>query len=233
MGKAPEPHPNNVPGPFYVEYGCCTACDIPKSEAPEHFEYDGENQCYVSRQPQTPNELTTLIRVAWYAELQCIRYRGNDASVLRRFAELDLRDVCDNEPPAHWRPIIRNHVQFTVLNPLSISSHQLLRKFVVFLNTRNSEYLTYKTKRIKKSKESASLEFSWFKNDFHPVIFSSNSDLRNEFHIEYPLTGKLGNRGVGNLIFEWLQSEPERFTNTRWYADDEWRSGGPSHSTLW
>ncbi len=91
-------HPKNVDGPFYVEYGCCTACDLPRQEAPNHFAYDGDDHCYICRQPGNLAETTDMIGIAWAAELRCIRYRGNDADVLRRFAELDLRELCDIEP---------------------------------------------------------------------------------------------------------------------------------------
>ena len=37
MAQDNRPHPMNVPGPFYVLNGCCTACDVPVSEAPDLF----------------------------------------------------------------------------------------------------------------------------------------------------------------------------------------------------
>src|SRR4030095_667258 len=131
MGEPPKPHPNNVDGPFYVENGCCLSCDIPKSEAPGHFEYDDDFHCYVSCQPQTQDETTKMIRVAWEAELQCIRYRGTDPDILRRLAELELRDICDIEPPEEIRPVIRNHVRFT--DSQAVTSKQLLRHFIAYL----------------------------------------------------------------------------------------------------
>lgn len=115
MSNLIKPHPRNAAGPFYVEHGCCTACDVPMVEAPELFEYDAENHCFVSQQPQTNEEVTRAIGAAWCAELQCIRYRGDDPEILRRFAELDLRLLCDVEPPAHIVPLIRNHATFTAI----------------------------------------------------------------------------------------------------------------------
>src|SRR6202035_4919756 len=77
----------NAPGPFYVSDGCCISCDLPLREAPGLFAYDGKNHCYVSRQPAGKNDPDTMVYVAWAAETQCIRYRGQDSGILRRFAE--------------------------------------------------------------------------------------------------------------------------------------------------
>ena len=83
-------------------------------EAPSHFAYDSDNHYFVCRQSQTDVETTDMISTAWMAEFQCIRYRDKDSDVLRRLAELDLLEICDIEPPAHIKPVIRNHVQITI-----------------------------------------------------------------------------------------------------------------------
>ena len=50
-------HPKNVPGPLYVLDGCCTACGVPTSIAPELFEFDSRDHCYVKRQPDSDGEM--------------------------------------------------------------------------------------------------------------------------------------------------------------------------------
>lgn len=49
MNGQRKPYPKNVEGDFYVEDGCCTACDVPNYYAPELFEYDDELHCFVAR----------------------------------------------------------------------------------------------------------------------------------------------------------------------------------------
>src|SRR5262245_32288205 len=49
-------HPKNAAGPFYVVNGCCTACGVPTSIAPELFEFDSADHCYVKRQPASDTE---------------------------------------------------------------------------------------------------------------------------------------------------------------------------------
>lgn len=233
MADQPTAHPKNVRGPFYVQDGCCTACDVPNSEAPDHFEYDADGHCYVSRQPETQEELTKMIRVVWSAELQCIRYRGNEPAVLRRLAEMELRDVCDVQPPVDIQPLIRNHVRFTDSEGSRVTSKQLLEHFIAYLYRQRSEYLNYKIKRIKTSTYWSSCEFAWYEKNFHPVRFNEIPKSSNDWHVEYPLRNDLGDRGVGNVISAWLQAYGDRFIDIRWYSYEEWKNGGPSQSTLW
>src|SRR5262249_35562240 len=73
-------HPRNVPGDFYVEDGCCTLCDMPRTEAPDLFaicdDPAGYQHCFVAKQPETPQELERMLGAIECAELDCIRYRG-------------------------------------------------------------------------------------------------------------------------------------------------------------
>lgn len=97
------PHPANVPGDFYVEEGCCTMCLVPFAEAPELFgevqDPKGYPHCFVKRQPETPAELTRMLRTIRCAELMCIRYRGTERRIQLELVEADFGEVCDNLPP--------------------------------------------------------------------------------------------------------------------------------------
>lgn len=97
------PHPANVPGHFYVEDGCCTMCEVPFTDAPDLFgtvqDPKGYLHCYVKRQPETADELDRMITSIRHAELECIRYRGNDRLIQLRLVEMGERGVCDNLSP--------------------------------------------------------------------------------------------------------------------------------------
>jgi hypothetical protein len=85
----------NVAGPFYVEHGCCTLCGVPESEAPDLFGSDA-SQCYVKRQPSTPDELGRMMEALRVQELGCIRYAGADSKILetiRGWHDLPIVDV--------------------------------------------------------------------------------------------------------------------------------------------
>jgi ferredoxin len=63
MANNEQKHSANAPGPFYVtrpddpEGQGCTACTVCYTEAPELFSEDSEGYAYVSRQPETAEEV--------------------------------------------------------------------------------------------------------------------------------------------------------------------------------
>jgi hypothetical protein len=90
------PHPLNVPGPFYVEHDCCLCCGVPEHYAPDLFaSIMHHEQCFVKRQPHTPDELDRMVEVLETQELNCVRYRGNDQLVRLRLVRAGLRDLID------------------------------------------------------------------------------------------------------------------------------------------
>src|SRR5262245_13690244 len=113
MGDTRSVHPKNAAGPFYVVDGCCTGCGVPTSIAPDLFEYDASDHCYVARQPSSAPEIEEAVQVIRAQELGCIRYRGNDAVILRRLAEAGEADQCDHPLPGVG-VVLRNVVTFAV-----------------------------------------------------------------------------------------------------------------------
>ena len=96
----PRPYRLNVAGDFYVEDGCCTLCGVPEAVAPDLFETgEGAEQCYVKRQPASPDELRRMVDVFARQDLGCIRYRGRDTAILNELADLGERERCDVPGP--------------------------------------------------------------------------------------------------------------------------------------
>jgi hypothetical protein len=93
-----KPYHKNVPGPFYVEAGCCVTCAIPVNGAPDVFAWDDEaegSHCFVYRQPRTADGFGKVVEVMKHAEFNCIRYRGSDAAEIRQLRERGLEGQCD------------------------------------------------------------------------------------------------------------------------------------------
>lgn len=70
------PHPANVPGPFYVEDGCCITCGVWEAEAPDLLAWvpDADRpHCYVARQPETDAEFERMKAAMEVGEVDCIR----------------------------------------------------------------------------------------------------------------------------------------------------------------
>jgi 4Fe-4S single cluster protein len=96
--NARRPHPSNVPGDFYVEDTCCTLCGVPDIVAPDLFTM-GEDNCFVSKQPGTPEELDRMIEAIRCSEFACIRYRGTSLAVQVRLVDQIDGSQCDHLPP--------------------------------------------------------------------------------------------------------------------------------------
>lgn len=93
----PQRVPENAPGDFYVQAGCCMRCCLPHGEAGElmndpSVEFE---ECYFRRQPETPDEVENVIRAIWVSEVACLRYGGVDQTIIRRIHELGRGECCD------------------------------------------------------------------------------------------------------------------------------------------
>ena len=234
MAESRRPHANNVDGPFYVEYNCCTACTVPILAAPNNFAFDKQRHCYVRRQPETADETTQTIAAVWGAEFQCIRYRGADSDILRRLAELDLRMQCDTPPPVHITPVIRNRVTVTLAGTPRISSaRDLAQTFVDYLTSSTNERTHFSVKPIQLSRTHASLEFAWNADRFHAVEFQFLNEADMLWHIWRPLKNDRGDRGAVNVVFHWLAADPSRFADMKWYCENDWHGARQFQATPW
>ena len=233
MIEAFRPHPENVPGPFYVINGCCTACDVPFVEAPGLFAYDQTNHCFVARQPKTKEQVTGMLGAAWAAEFKCIRYRGNDADVLRRFGELGEPDLCDIAPPDGIKPLVRNCVTFDAATSLaeSISPGELANAFQEYLRSPNRDSSSYKFTPIAYNGETASFSYSWFEDSFYSIEFRKINLPECRWFVRHSSIEKIGSRSVSNQLDRWLRSD-SRLCGIRWYTDEQWNSSKEWQETL-
>ena len=88
------PHPRNAIGDFYVQFDCCTLCGVPWDIAPDLFSYD-DSGCWVARQPATPLEESKMVQVFATQDLNCIRYRGTQLTILQALRAVGERRQCD------------------------------------------------------------------------------------------------------------------------------------------
>ena len=134
-----KPHPLNVAGDFYVLNGCCTLCDVPRTEAPELFVLtDCEDHCYVKREPQNDNELDQMLSAIACAELQCIHYRGNDPAIISRLSAMGEMDVCDTSPPNGIELGLRVHATFATNQSTDLSV--LASSFKAYVKAQHGKY---------------------------------------------------------------------------------------------
>ena len=149
MTDARPSHPKNAAGPFYVLDSCCTACGVPTSLAPELFDFDSVDHCYVKRQPTSDMEMEKALRVLRAQELDCVRYRGKDQAILRRLAEAGEAHQCDHALPGVG-VVLRNVVTFVPSNPhdVTLEASRMLDEFSDYLKNRYP-HLEVRTKPLK------------------------------------------------------------------------------------
>jgi hypothetical protein len=216
-----KPHPRNVDGPFYVEDQCCTACGVPDDCAPGFFAWE-DLHCYVSRQPATAEELEQMLDALQSAELDCIRYRGDDVAILRRLTENGLGECCDLPPPQGASPIVRTHVAFRLSAVWRDPARALAADFRDHLRRQNVDR-TYRSYRVKPTWRSSVVQFSWFR-DFHTVWFSRAEGRPERWLAHHGSERKLGGRAVSRVLHDWLSGSP-RYADVRGFTADQWRAG--------
>ncbi len=226
MSDAGSIHPKNAVGHFYVLNGCCTACGVPASIAPELFEFDSTDHCYVKRQPASGFELEKALQVLRAQELDCVRYRGSDAGILRRLAEAGEAEHCDHALPG-VDVVLRNVVSFTVPDPKEspLDAAVLLEEFSGYAKPRFPD-LQVRTKPIERRNKEASFALAWFEDHFHPIT------IRPVDRSSQMLILHRGNLGLSELLDDWLRST-KRFEAIRWYAEEAWNRFGEWQSRPW
>ena len=101
-----ERYPDSVPGPFYVILGHCILCGLPPETAPRSITWSPETfrfqncrdcptHCRIERQPETEEEIASLIEAACGSCVEAIRYCGTDPGILARFRALGYERLCD------------------------------------------------------------------------------------------------------------------------------------------
>jgi ferredoxin len=93
------PFPENSPGAFYVEDGCCTSCGMPSTVAPSLFSYANDGHCYVSKQPSDGKEIFQMIEAFAVQDIGCIRYKGSNRVIQIKLIAVGEGDQCDQLDP--------------------------------------------------------------------------------------------------------------------------------------
>ena len=222
MSEKSKSYPRNAPGDFYVEDSCCTACDVPFYYAPDLFKYDEtELHCFVAKQPTDDQEIYQMIMAVWAAELQCIRYQGDNPQILRRLAEASVPEVCDQQQFVRGiAPLLRNHVTFT--DSRSQSEEEIATLLKDYILSRNSVYDRYRATPIKTAQEGATFSFYWYENNYHEVWCNELSQAGDWHVFHSPTAGEPASYGISQTIDEWLRSD-QRFTNLKWFSNQAWK----------
>ncbi len=217
-----QPHRLNVLGDFYVVADCCTACGVPRTEAPNLFGMTTEphDHCYVKRQPQSEDELNQMLSAICCAELACIRYRGNNAAIITRLSAMGEMAVCDTTPPPGTELGLRTHVTFALRGAADLRG--LAASFQAFVKSQDGPY--------------SRIAFPWRLPIATTVAYQQNGGPRRNVVFDWHARRvHLWHDGrddpsVSRYIARWLATL-DGVMQIRWYTDDGWRTTGVWHST--
>jgi hypothetical protein len=221
MSDKHKSYPRNVEGDFYVEDGCCMTCMVPEVYAPTLMGFDESNtHCFVAKQPTNENEVYQAIKATWAAEVQCIRYGGDNPQILRRIAEAGVVDSCDQKHLIQEiKPLLRNHTTFEY--PEIQSELEIANQFREFILSQSTEYLHYKVSKIISDKLRAAFSFSWYEENYYSVWFSRFESTKTWHIFHSPDDEKIVSRDISLTIDEWLRSN-KTVANIKWYTNTAW-----------
>jgi len=183
---------------FYIEEGCCTACDVPHKIAPTLFGWAGD-VCYLKRQPENEKETAQAIEALSSSEVDCIRYGGYSETVLRRIAEVGNAHLADDPSVASYPRVERLYAEFEAGSELSAPDAlavTLAGSFAEFIAARE----WYRAKRS--SKEPTTVRICWFENYWHEVQFGAGVQYKIAMWLR-PLPG--ADLGVRRAVADWAE----------------------------
>ena len=152
-------------GDFYVEPDCCLLCGVPEDVAPEVF-HTGDDHCSIIRQPCSRDEIDRTIRVMWSSEVDCVRYRGRNATILERLVRAGMASQADHGDTSVAPIRLRDQVSFEMTEGASLMDPgQVAEAFRRGMRAEGKKVLPGLLGR-------RSVWLSWYQNHFHLVHFS-------------------------------------------------------------
>ena len=209
----------NVIGPYYVVDGCCTACGVPESVAPELFG-GAHDHCFVKQQPQSTDEVDAMLNVIVAQDLGCIRYAGSDEKVLRRLAESGESAQCDVAPPRDAVRARRDHVVFSARADAGPWTRRRILERLV------SSVAAWRSTSIFDDGTVATVSVAWFEDNYYRLEVLA-SHRPGEWLVRHH-----GPPGMSDSLQEWLAKD-ELFHGVRWQTKAQWKADGPSQPKPW
>jgi hypothetical protein len=214
-------HRDNVEGPFYVANEECMSCGAPEAQAPELMSHDEAGHCFFAAQPSTAKQTTDAILALATSCCGAVRYRGREAEIIRRIAELGEGETCDYPLDAMPGQVYRDRVRFEFrASPGAGTDRGTLREIVECLHTGSS---SMRDIDFRSGDEVATFRHSW-----------GTSDNPNQYSIEYSLR-RAGRAWVLHavrkdrpaIITDFFHEfrRNSRFSTIEWFDEKEWKAG--------
>lgn len=205
----------NNRGDFYIETDCCLLCGVPEEIAPEIF-HTGEDYCSIVRQPCSRDEIDRSIRAMWSSEVDCIRYRGHDVTILERLARAGMAGQADHADTSGSSIRPRDQVSFEMPKDASLAdASQIAKAFRKDLRAKGRKVLPSLF-------GSRSAWVSWYKNRFHLLRFVDAGQGRFVAHLQWTMSVQ----GLAWLVDDRLRAQSVE--NIRWETTGDPSSASPT-----
>jgi len=96
----------------------------------------------------------------------------------------------------------------------------------------NRHWLKCEFSSIVADGESATLSFSWYQSNFHPMEFRAIFLPDCRWLLRHSLVEKAGSRSVSNDVDDWLKNDG-RFCKIKWYTEEQWSGSNEWQDTPW
>ncbi len=195
MDTALQPTNQASTGDFYVEPDCCLLCGVPEDIAPEIF-HTGEHHCSIIRQPCSGDEINRTIRAMWSSEVDCVRYRGRDETMLERLARAGMAGQADHAN-ASVSVRLRDEVSFRMPEGAGLmDASQVAKAFRESMRAKGKTVLPALLGR-------RSVWVSWFQNRFHLVRFADAGQQRFVARLQWTTAVQ----GLAWFVDDWLRAQ--------------------------
>jgi len=212
----------NVAGDFYVSgEGCCTLCGMPEAVAPDFFDSD-KVQCFVKRQPQTSDEITTVLEAFITQEFDCVRYGGSDSRIIQRLLDANEGDMADNSAQVQGlKARLRSYVRFRcgLTSPSEVIT-RLIEEPRTLVGYDGKKRFRFKTQWHGEKK--AVLKLAWYREVYHAVTVTREDDGR--FFITASPLYVDSIPGMSRLVHDWMTALPA-LSDVTWMTKDEMYRG--------
>jgi hypothetical protein len=230
--KPVERYERNSCGPFYVEAGACIACGAPERSSPDLIRFRGEeNHCYFFKQPTTSEETSRAIRALWANCCGALRYGGTDPDVLRRLADLDLADQCDERVTTPRRLIVRNCATFSF--DCGVLGHRSCGKEIerCVSTGLTDEISAIKVRRRHSLCSTVRFGYTWYKDIPGIEVTIRRVSLPGRTWL-LSLKGRQPAEVSNAMLVDDILRAEGRFKDIRWYTEYDWLSGGKRWNEL-
>lgn len=182
---------------------------------------DAGNQCFVKRQPETPEEVNQMLRAVWSSCIACLRYEGKDPEVVRRLVDLGMGEQCDAPSGTLPERQVRHHGAISVREADDPGSAALLTDLrTVLLRSPKAKELSTE---IRKDSDGHSFFYKWWEFETAEVLIRliRVEPWSGAYLVSVGGSNRTAYTGAAISVDGALRAD-ERIHSIRWHTRPDW-----------